>query len=101
MNRFLATTAIVGALLTAPAWAQTMNSAPAPAATPAPMGATSNAPAQASDQDQTAAPQAARQAPAEASGSSMRPAHHRSHRKAGDDSADQLNQAELQKLSGR
>jgi hypothetical protein len=120
MTRLLATTALVGALLAAPALAQTMNSAPTPAPAPAPMAAAPDAPAGAPAQSAPAqaqqsapaqaqsapaqssdAPQAGNQAPVAASGSSMRPAAKIHHRKPGDDSANRLNQAELQKLRGQ
>ena len=101
MTRLLATTALVGALLAAPALAQTMNSAPA-----AGTGTAIQPPASANDAKQTgesramtpgvAKPGAPRKAPTGSSGSSVRTTD-----KSGDNSADQLNREELSQLHGQ
>ena len=99
MIRLLATTALAGTLLAAPAWAQTMNSAP----TPAPAASGTAAQPHPSDRGKISAPQAKRhRAPAESSGSSVRTTRKsKSADKSADNSADQLNRQELQQLGGR
>jgi hypothetical protein len=100
MTRLLATTALVGALLAAPALAQTMNSAPAAgtgAAAQPQMGAPDTGQSQYRDVKPRAARPAGRHgAPAQSSGSSMRATS-----KSADNSADQLNREELTRLQAR
>lgn len=101
MTRLLATTALVGALIAAPAWAQTMNSAPAGST-----GGGVQPPVSAHDAKQTgesrvmtpgiAKPGAPRRAQAGSSGSSMPPTD-----KSSDNSADELNRQELSQLHGQ
>jgi len=83
MTRFLTTAALLGAMLAAPAWAQTMTS-------PQTMSPTTNSAANSSGKQQMAS--------AHSSGMNMKMASRRHSFVAGDDSAEMLNHQEVQQL---